>query len=120
MEDSYNVDPDLSKKPKTSSTDSKDNSKTTGDSQVQDGEGVVRPEEQEKSYDKSEEQQEYIEEANNNTASGNESPVQNGKGMTMCANSASDDDDDDDDDDPSTDIEIGDDPDETKKKIPVM
>ena len=83
MEDSYNVNPDLSKEPKTSSTDSKDNSKTTGDSEVQDGTGVVRPEEQEKAYEKSEEQQEYIHQANNNTASGNESPVQNGKGMTM-------------------------------------
>ncbi len=31
-----------------------------------------------------------------------------------------DDDDDDDDDDPLTELEIGDDPDETKKKIPVM
>ena len=83
MEDSYNVDPDLSPDTKTSSTDSKDNSKTTGDSQVQDGTGVVRPEGQEKAYEKSDEQQEYIEQANNNTASGNESPVQNGKGMTM-------------------------------------
>ena len=83
MEDSYNVDPNLSQGTKTSSTDSKDNSKTTGDSQVQDGSGVIRPEEQEKSYEKSDEQQEYIEQANNNTASGNESPVQNGKGMTM-------------------------------------
>lgn len=83
MEDSYNVDPNLSEGTKTSSTDSNDNSKTTGDSQVQDGSGVVRPEEQEKAYEKSDEQQEYIEQANNNTASGNESPVQNGKGMTM-------------------------------------
>ncbi|MCW3111272.1 MAG: hypothetical protein JWQ09_5778, partial [Segetibacter sp.] len=78
MEDSYNVDPDLSKEPKTSLTDSKDNSKTTGDSQVQDGKGVVRPEEQEKPYGKSEEQQEYIDQANNNTELANESPVQNG------------------------------------------
>ncbi|MCW3106872.1 MAG: hypothetical protein JWQ09_1378 [Segetibacter sp.] len=125
MEDSYNVDPDLSKKPKTS-TDSKDNSKTTGDSEVQDGEGVVRPEAQEKPYEKSEEQQEYIDQANNNTESANESPVQNGKGMTMLANITGkdddddDDNDDDDDDDPLTEPEIGDDPNETKKKIPVM
>jgi hypothetical protein len=68
---------------KTSSTDSKENSKTTGDSQVQDGEGIERPEEQKKAYEKSEEQQEYLQDANNNTASGNESPVQNGKGMTL-------------------------------------
>ena len=83
MEDSYNVDPNLSEGVKTSSTDSKENSKTTGDSQVQDGTGVERPEQQEKAYEKSDEQQEYIEQANNNTASGNESPVQNGKGLTM-------------------------------------
>ena len=84
MEESLNnAAEDNSKGVKTSSTDSKENSKTTGDSQVQDGEGVVRPEEQKKSYEKSEEQQEYLQDANNNTASGNESPVQNGKGMTM-------------------------------------
>jgi len=83
MEENYNSDPKGSKDPKTSSTDSKNNSKTTGDSQVQDGTGVVRPEEQEKAYEKSDEQQEYLENANNNTASGNESPVQNGKGLTM-------------------------------------
>ena len=82
MEDSYNVDPELSQGTKTS-TDSKDSSKTTGDSEVQDGSGVVRPEQQKKAYEKSDEQQEYIEQANNNTASGNESPVQNGKGMTL-------------------------------------
>jgi hypothetical protein len=83
MEDNYNVDPNLAKDPKTSSTDSKGNAKTTGDSQVQDGSGVERPEQQEKAYEKSDEAQEYIRDANNNTASGNESPVQNGKGMTL-------------------------------------
>ena len=59
--------------------DSKSNSKTTGDSQVQDGKDVVRPEEQKKSYEKSDEQQEYIEDVNNNTAVANEPPVQDGK-----------------------------------------
>jgi hypothetical protein len=83
MEENYNSDPNIANDVKTSSTDSKDNSKTTGDSQVQDGEGVVRPEEQQKSYEKSDEQQEYIQDANNNTAAGNESPVQNGKSMSM-------------------------------------
>lgn len=83
MEESYNANPGVSRGTKTSSTDSKDNSKTTGDSQVQDGSGVERPEEQEKAYEKSEEQQEYIDQANNNTATGNEDPVKNGKGMTM-------------------------------------
>lgn len=124
MEDSYNTDPNNSKAPKTSSTDGKSNSKTTGDSQVQDGTGVV-DHEVEKSYEKSDEQQEYIEQANNNTEAANESPVQNGKGMTMLADGAGtqdddDDDDDSDDDDPFTEIEIGDNPDDTKKKIPVM
>ncbi len=83
MEENYNSDPNEVKDVKTSSTDSKENSKTTGDSQVQDGEGVLRPEEQQKSYEKSDEQQEYIKDANNNTASGNESPVKNEKGMSM-------------------------------------
>lgn len=81
MEESYNTDPNISEDVKTSSTDSKDNSKTTGDSQVQDGEGVIRQEEEEKSYEKSDEQQEYLQGANNNTAVGNDSPVKNGEGV---------------------------------------
>ena len=126
MEDSYNADPNLSEKTKTSSTDGKDSDKTTGDSQEQNGIGIANHHE-DKSYDKSDEQQEYIEQANNNTAAGNDDPVQDGKGMTMCAplmgESDEDDDDDDEDDDgdnPYTEIEVGDDPDETRKKIPVM
>lgn len=124
MEDAYNKDQELPKEIKTSSTDSKNNSKTTADSQVQDGKGVERPEEQEKPYEKNDEQEEYIDQANNNTETANESPVQNGKGMTMYASIAGENDDEDDDneedDDPPTEIEIGDDPDETSKKIPVM
>lgn len=123
MEDSFNADPNTSKEPKTSSTDGKSNSKTTGDSQVQDGQGVV-DHEVERPYEKGEDQQEYIEQANNNTEVANESPVQNGKGMTMSAtyfrNDDDDDDDDSDDDDPSTETEIGDDPEETQKKLPIM
>jgi hypothetical protein len=126
MEESYNVDPNSSKDPKTSSSDGKSNSKTTGDSQVQDGKGVVEHE-VERPYEKGDDQQEYIEQANNNTEVANESPVQNGKGMTMLtstlmsdADDDDSDDDDSDDDDPFTEIEIGDDPDDTKKKIPVM
>lgn len=124
MEDSYNVDPTNSKAPKTSSTDGKSNSKTTGESQVQDGQGVV-DHEVERPYEKGDDQQEYIEQANNNTEAANESPVQNGKGMTMLTtvlSDSSDDDEEDDgsDNDPFTEIGIGDDPDETKKKIPVM
>lgn len=123
MEESFNVDPTNSKSPKTSSTDGKSNSKTTGESQVQDGQGVV-DHDVERPYEKGDDQQEYIEQANNNTATSNESPVQNGKGMTMLAtgfgNSVDSDEEDDDDDDPLTEIQIGDDPDETKKKIPVM
>jgi len=82
MEDSFNSDPNLSEKTKTSSTDGKDSEKTTGDSEVQNGAGIANHSEV-KSYDKSDEQQEYIQQANNNTATGNESPVQDGKGMTM-------------------------------------
>jgi hypothetical protein len=123
MEDSFNKEPELTKETKTSSTDSKDNDLTTGDSQQQDGAGVAVHEE-EKTYEKSDEQQEYIEDANNNTAVANESPVQDGKSMTMSANifgsMDGDDDDDDDNEDPLTEIEIGDDPDETSKKLPVM
>lgn len=123
MEDSYNTDPNNSKAPKTSSTDGKSNSKTTGDSQVQDGSGVV-DHEVERPYEKADDQQEYIEQANNNTEAANESPVQNGKGMTMLttltSDSDEDDEDDEDEDDPLTEIEIGDDPNDTKKKIPVM
>src|SRR3954463_6064320 len=127
MEDSYNADPNNAKAPKTSSTDGKSDSRTTGDSEVQDGTGVVKHEE-EPSYERGDDQQEYIEQANNNTAVGNESPVQDGKGLTMSATFASklsdddddDEDDEDDDDDPLTEIEIGDDPEESKKKIPVF
>lgn len=123
MEENYNSDPNISETPKTSSTDGKSNSKTTGDSQVQDGQGVV-DHEVERPYEKGDDQQEYIEQANNNTETANESPVQNGKGMTslttVVSNEDEDDSDDEDDDDPLTEFEIGDDPDETKKKIPIM
>jgi hypothetical protein len=122
MEDNYNSESNLTEGTKTSSTDSKNNSKTTGDSQVQDGSGIARTEQQEKAYEKSDEQQEYIEQANNNTEVANEAPVKDGKTLSMIANTGDDDDDDDedDDDDPDTDIEVGDDPDGTKKKIPVF
>jgi len=82
MEENFNSDPNLAKQPKTSSTDSKDSAVTTGDSQEQNGVGIANHSEV-KSYDKSDEQQEYIEQANNNTAAGNDSPVKNGKGMSM-------------------------------------
>jgi hypothetical protein len=127
MEDSFNKDPNNKEEPKTSSTDSKDNSKTTPDSQEQNGIGVANHDK--KLYEKSEEQEEYIDNANNNTATGNDDPVQDGKGMTMCAGlSLMDEDDDDDDEDDEDDdddddgdaFEVGDDPSETKKKMPVM
>jgi hypothetical protein len=82
MKESYNAERDTSENVKTSSTDSKENSKTTGDSQVQDGEGVERPEQQKKAYEKSDEQQEYLQEANNNTAVANENPKQNRKRLS--------------------------------------
>ena len=124
MEENFNSDPNGAKDVKTSSTDSKENSKTTGDSQVQDGTEVLRPEEQEKSYEKSDEQQEYLEDANNNTKVANEAPVKDGNTLSMSAfigtvqNNG--DDDDEADEDGDTDLEIGDDFDETKKKIPVF
>ncbi len=120
MDENYNSDPNISKTPKTSSTDGKNSSKTTGDSEVQDGKGVV-DHEVERPYEKGDDQQEYIEQANNNTEVANESPVQNGKGVTMLATGPNDDDDDDEDsNDPLTEIEIGDDTNETEKKLPVM
>ena len=82
MEENYNSDPNISKTPKTSSTDGKSSSKTTGDSEVQDGQGVI-DHEVERPYEKGDDQQEYIEQANNNTEVANESPVQNGKGVTQ-------------------------------------
>lgn len=66
---------DKTKTTKTSSTDEKGSDKTTGDSQVQDGKGVVQHEE--KTYEKSDEQQEYVDQANNNTKVANESPKSN-------------------------------------------
>lgn len=124
MEENYNSDPNISQSPKTSSTDGKSNTKTSGDSEVQEGKGVV-DHEVERPYEKGDDQQEYIEQANNNTEVANESPVKNGKGMTMSsiygdATSADDDDEDSNDDEPSPEIVIGDDPDDSKKKIPVM
>ena len=120
MEENYNSDPGISKTPKTSSTDGKSSSKTSGDSEVQSGEGVV-DHEVERPYEKGDDQQEYIEQANNNTEVANESPVKNGKSMTMSANTDDEEaDDDDNDDDPLTETVIGDDPNETKNKIPVM
>lgn len=83
MEDTNNSNADFSQGAKTSSTTSKENDKTTGDSQVQEGAGVIRRAEQEKAYEKSEENQEYIQQANNNTETSNASPVQDGQGMTM-------------------------------------
>lgn len=83
MEDSYNVDPNMKEGTvKTSSTDSTENPNTTGDSQVQDGTGVVTHDNN-TSQDTSDDPMEYIEQANNNTKVANESPVQNGKGLTL-------------------------------------
>ena len=118
MEENYNSDPGISKTPKTSSTDGKSSTKTTGDSEVQAGEGVV-DHEVERPYEKGDDQQEYIEQANNNTEVANESPVQNGKSMSMSANIPGEEADDDE-TNPLTETVIGDDPNETKNKIPMM
>ncbi|HEX8357877.1 MAG TPA: hypothetical protein VF610_10710 [Segetibacter sp.] len=80
MEESFNTEKNTTETTKTSSTDGS-NSKTTGDSQVQDGKGVETN--HEKSYEKSDEQQEYVEDANNNTKVANNSVVQNGKTLSM-------------------------------------
>lgn len=80
MDSSFNKDPNIKEDVKTSSTDSVANSKTTGDSQEQNGIGVGNH--TEKSYEKSEEAEEYIDDANQNTAVANDDPVQDGKGMT--------------------------------------
>ena len=123
MEESYNKDTSSTDNIKTSSTDSKNNPIATGDSKVQDGEGVTKQEEETKSYENSEEQEEYIDNANNNTQSGNTDPVQDGKGLTMSGSilfSDEDDDNDEDDDDGDVLTEVGDDPNETNKKIPIF
>lgn len=83
MKESHNAEPDITDGIKTDSTGTKGNSKTTGDSEVQDGRGVDRAEEQKKSYEKSDEQQEFLQDANSNTVKGNESSVKDGKGMTQ-------------------------------------
>ena len=119
MEDSYNVDPNAEKDVKTSSTDSKENPKTTGDSQVQDGKNIEIN--NKKSYEKSDEQQEYVNDINNNTELSNEDPVQDGQGFTMLAAGSTDEDEEEDDDDDNDSItELGDDTDETEKKLPIM
>ena len=108
---------------KTSSGDGRDG-KTTGDSQQQSGQGVVADQDKEPS-DPSDQQQEYIDDANNNTEVANTNPVQDGNSLTMLASlpgdeDEDDEDEDDDDDDGDDPLTIGDDPGETKKKIPVM
>jgi hypothetical protein len=122
MEDSYNNDESSRETTKTSSTDGRSSGKTTGDSQVQEGIGVENQEQ--KPYEKSDEQQEYIDQANSNTEAGNENPVQDGKSMTMMVNIGSDNDDDideeDENDDPLRETEIGDDQEDTLRKMPVM
>ncbi len=109
-------DKDFDQKIKTS--DSSVSDKTTGDSEVQQGIGVEKNDV--KDYEKSDDQQEYIEEANNNTALANEDPVQGDESLTSYYQTGSFNEDDDDDDDDERGIEVGDDPDETQKKIPVM
>ena len=124
MQEPYNSDTQSSGDVKTSSDDGRD-SKTSGDSQQQSGQGVVADHDKEPS-DPSDQQQEYIDDVNNNTEAANENPVQDGQGLTMSANLPGEDDDDDDDEDDDDDDDgddpeiIGDDPAETKKKLPVM
>ncbi len=104
--------------PKTSSSDgTSSDDKTSGESTVQQGQQVVNEEDQNKAINKEQANEEYVSDINNNTIQANENPT-GLVGLNMLGDE--DDDDDDDDDDPLTEIEIGDDPEETKKKIPVM
>ena len=104
--------------PKTSSSDgTSSDDKTSGESTVQQGQQVVNEEDQNKAINKEQANEEYVSDINNNTVQANENPT-GLVGLNMLGDE--DDDDDDDDDDPLTEIEIGDDPEETKKKIPVM
>ena len=83
MEDNFNKDPEAKPKTKTSSTeDAKEPGITAGESEVQNGIGIANHPEN-KTYDKSLEQDVYLDEANNNTANGNDDPVQDGIGMSM-------------------------------------
>lgn len=116
MEENYNSDPEIAKTPKTSSTDGKISGKTTGDSEVQAGVGVV-DHEVERPYEKGDDQQEYIEQANNNTEVANESPVKDGKSLTMSNTGRKDSYESIADNSRLTETIVGDDPGETKSKI---
>lgn len=109
------------KDPKTSSSDgTSSDEKTTGESTVQQGEQVVNEEDQNKVINKEQTNEEYVSDINNNTIEANKNPTGLVNLATPGGDDDDDEDDDDDDDDPLTEIEIGDDPDDTKKKIPVM
>jgi len=122
MNNKNEVIQERSKDPKTSSSNGESSDeKTTGESTVQQGEQVVNEEDQNKVINKEQTNEEYVSDINNNTIEANKNPI----GLVNLAMPGGDDDDDedddeDDDDDPLKEIEIGDDPDETKKKIPVM
>ncbi len=106
--------------PKTSSSDgTSSDEKTSGESTVQQGQQVVNEEDQNKAINKEQTNEEYVSDLNNNTIQANENPT-GLVGFSLQGDDDDEDDDDDDDDDPLTEIEIGDDPDETKRKIPVM
>jgi hypothetical protein len=111
------------KDPKTSSSNGESSEeKTSGESTVQEGQQVVNEEDQNKAINTEQTNEEYISDINNNTIEANKNPT----GLTGLAmpggndDEDDEDDEDDDDDDPLKEIEIGDDPEETKKKIPVM
>lgn len=100
--------------------------KTSRDSEVQDGKDVVNEQEQNDIVNGQDGSaaEEYVNSANNSTKVANDSPLnnENGRGYDsgVMADDDDDDDDDDKDDDPLKEIEIGDDPEEEKKKIPIM
>jgi hypothetical protein len=109
-----------------SSVNQDNNPKTSGDSQPQEGKEVVNEQEQNDIVNGQggEGVEEFVDIAASNTRQANDSPLNNENGTTAGSGIApkedEDDDDEDDDDDPLKELEIGDDPEEEKKKIPVM
>jgi hypothetical protein len=100
-------------------SDTTNNGENSGESTVQEGKDVVNTQEQEKVVNE-EAQEEYINDINIQTTTNSSSQLESKFSLPGDEDDEDDDDEDDDDDDDGDPIEIGDDPAETKKKIPVM
>lgn len=113
--------PKLPNDPKTSTESSTENNESnSGESAVQEGGDVVNTQEQERVVNE-ESQQEFISDINNNTIADEATGKHTSLWNALPGDDDDDDDEEDDDDDDDGDpLEIGDDPSETKKKIPVM